>query len=318
MNIKLSPHQKIFLPSLEDKLKLAVRDGNHELAITLTDKIQSLFAADRSHYRLLRAKLWCFEASLNANSLSYAETGLLGVRGLASIPSKIYVEASALLTVCCLRKKKIESAKEVIDDVLGKLKCIKSDRNRRSLHKRFKERVEDECLLSGLIDNKANLLNVGAVHSVAVKLLEEGSSETALFEFLGKSVPQTSPALLKSIRDYSSSRVSSSDQKLLYPPGREEQPAHIGRKTFSIIGRVVWKGLCHPEGRIYKIWSAKVPEVYGESYFAASIVTAMKEWQIGSSLFAGGVVAIVMKYSASEFCRLAKPKSLICETEDGV
>jgi hypothetical protein len=316
MNTKLSPHQKSILPILEAALRSAVDDSDHERAIIEANKIQSLFKDDRSHYRLLRAKLLCFEASLDANSLSYAEAGLLGVKRLSTCPSKIYVEASALLTVCFLRKKKNDEAKKTISEVLGKLNCIKSDLRRNQLQKRFKDRVEAECILSGLIDNKAGVLNIEAVHDRAVDLLQSGSSDTALFEFLAQATPPGGKALLRNIQDHSRVQMNTSDQKLLYPPTRDEAPSKEGKKVFSIIGRVFWKALCHPNGRIHKLWAAKMPEIYEKGYFAAAIVTALKEWQIGSSLFASGVVAIAMKQSAGEFCRLTKPKGLIIDLGD--
>ena len=43
---------------------------------SVTADIQGLFGSDLSHHRLLRAKLWCFEAALLANRVEYATVGM--------------------------------------------------------------------------------------------------------------------------------------------------------------------------------------------------------------------------------------------------
>jgi hypothetical protein len=42
----------------------------------------------------------------------------------------------------------------------------------------------------------------------------------------------------------------------------------------------------------------------------------MAHWRIGIPLLASGVVALAMKYSAQEFCKLATPKSLMIDPKD--
>jgi hypothetical protein len=116
--IKLSEAHLLTLRPLEAELKRAVAAGDPDAAIEAAAKIQSLLDFDRSHHRLLRAKLWAFEACVDANRLSYAERGLIGVRKRASTTTRLTLEAGALLAVVLLRQKKTAEAKKLIRDVI--------------------------------------------------------------------------------------------------------------------------------------------------------------------------------------------------------
>lgn len=66
--IKLTPEQLSALRPLEAELRTVVRSGLPERAIEIATQIQALFPNDRQHHRLLRAKLWAFEACLGAKN----------------------------------------------------------------------------------------------------------------------------------------------------------------------------------------------------------------------------------------------------------
>jgi hypothetical protein len=59
-----------------------------------------------------------------------------------------------------------------------------------------------------------------------------------------------------------------------------------------------------------------VPEVFNDGYFAAAVVTALSDLRIGIPLIASGLAALAMKYTAEEFCALAKPKGLMISRDD--
>lgn len=80
---KLSQAQLTAIRPLEERLRRAVADAEPEAAIEAATRIQALFPNDRRHHRLLRAKLWAYEACIDANRLTYAESGLIGVKKLA-------------------------------------------------------------------------------------------------------------------------------------------------------------------------------------------------------------------------------------------
>lgn len=313
MNTKLSPHQKTRLLPLEAELQDHVKQGEAKKAVEVAGRIQSLFGDDRSHYRLLRAKLWCFEAAVDANDLSYAEAGLTGIRSKAPPSSRIYLEASTLLAVCFLRKKKITEAKTTIRDAVGSLKNITSASKRRQFQKRLIERVEQECILSEFIGSNEEL-DEETVQTKAIELVK--SPEDQLFEFLGRTLPAGGLSRLADVRNYSILQLPEPDRKALPPPREAEKPSELGKKAFAIVGRIAWKALCQPHTPIYKLWSQRLPDVYEKGYFAAAIIAALKEWQIGASLFASGIVALAMKHSARDFCEWTKPKGLMIDRKD--
>lgn len=86
--------------------------------------------------------------------------------------------------------------------------------------------------------------------------------------------------------------------------------------TFALLRRIAWKTFCKPNSPIYKLWSQKLPKVFNEGYFAAAVVAAMSSFRIGVPLLASGLAALAMKYTAEEFCELAKPKGLMISRDD--
>ena len=159
--VKLSNAHLNLLRPLEVELKQAVAAAEPDTAIEVAAKIQALFDFDRTHHRLLRAKLLAFEACVDANRLSYAERGLIGVRNLAGVTTRLSLEAGALLAVVLLREKKVSEAKKLIRDVIENINIIiininininiTSERTRHQFQKRLISRIEEECILAGLI-----------------------------------------------------------------------------------------------------------------------------------------------------------------------
>lgn len=312
---KLTKEQLKALRPLEGKLKAAVRSASTETAVEIAGQIQSLFPNDRKHHRLLRAKLWAFEACLDANRLNYAESGFVGIRKLSGNTTRLYLESSSLLAVCYLRNKKVTEAKRLIREVVGKLNNISSDRTRRQFQKRLIERIEEECILTELIGSKESEMNLEEIQEKAVLLIQR-NSDNEIYKLIGNSVPSSGIHLLNDVRTYALNQLPPPDRKRLPPPESAEQPQKIGKSAFSLLRRVAWKTLCNPDSSIYKLWSKRVPKVFNEGYFSAAVVATMGDFRIGIPLLASGVSALVMKYSAEEFCELSKPKGLMIDRSE--
>ena len=62
-------------------------------------------------------------------------------------------------------------------------------------------------------------------------------------------------------------------------------------------------------------WSKRLPNIFDQVYFTASVVTAFSHWKIGMPLLVR-VVALIMKSTAQEFCDWAEPKGLIIDLKD--
>lgn len=312
---KLSEEQLKALRPLEDELQRAVAAAEPEVAIEAAMRIQTLFGADRSHFRLLRAKLWAYEACLDANRLHYAETGLIGVRRLAGSSTRLSLEAGALLAVTLLRQKKSDEAKKIIRDVISNINNISSDRTRHQFQKRFIERIEEECILTELIGSGDAILDPKEIESKAILLVQRNTDDEIL-RLIGNSVPSAGILLLSDVRKFSINQLPPPDRKLLPPPEKAAEPKAIGRTTFSLLRRIAWKTFCKPNSPIYKLWSKQVPKVFNEGYFTAAVLTALGDFRIGVPLLASGLSALAMKYTAEEFCEMAKPKSMMISRRD--
>lgn len=307
---KLTKSQLSALQKLEPELRKAVSMAEPELAIEIAGKIQEHFANDRTHHRLLRAKLWAYEASVDANRLTYAESGLIGIRKLTSETTRLHLEASALLSICLLREKKLTESKKIIREVISNINNIISAKTRHQFQKRFIERIEEECILTELIGTEEGPLDVQEVESKAILLLQR-SNDDEIFKLIGNSVPVASIQLLGDVRTYSIQQLLAPDRKLLPPPEKAQEPKNIGKTTFALLRRIAWKTFCKPSSPLFKLWSKKIPKVFNEGYFSAAVMSTFSDFKIGAPLVASGLLALVMKYSAEEFCELSKPKSLM-------
>ncbi len=312
---KLTPQQLKMLRPLERELISAVRDGTPERAIEVAAKIQNIFPKQRSHHRLLRAKLWAFESCLDANRLQYAQTGFIGIRKLANSDTRLYLEASSLLAICYLRNKKTATAKKIIREVVAKINNIKSDRTRRKFQKRLVERIEEECILTELVGTEETPLDVKEIEAKAI-LLVQRSSDDEIYKLMGNSVPTKSIALLRDVRAYSIQQLPVPDRKLLPSPETTEKSRKIGKLAYTVLTRVAWKTLCASDSPVYKLWSKQAPKVFNEGYFSAAIVTCLSSYRIGIPLIASGLAALAMKYSAETFCEMAKPKGIMISHDD--
>lgn len=245
------------LRPLEEALKKAVAQQEPEVAIEVATKIQRFFTNDRSHHRLLRAKLWTYEACVDANRLAYAETGLIGVRKLSSSNTRLYLEASALLAITQLRQKKISEAKKLIREVIANINNITSDKTRHQFQRRFIERIEEECIFAELIGSGDGPLDVKEVEAKAIFLIQRNSDDE-IYKLIGNSVPTPSLILLSDVRNYSILQLPAPDRKLLPAPEKAQEPKNIGRTTFALLRRIAWKTFCKADSPIYEECSVRL------------------------------------------------------------
>lgn len=303
------------LRPMERDLQKAVSQAEPERAIEIATNIQALFGHDRTHHRLLKAKLWAYEACIDGNRLNYAESGLIGIRRIAGRTTRLHLEASALLAISLLRQKKLSDAKKVIREVIANINNIASGRTRHQFQRRFIERIEEECILAEMIGVDDGALKPDEIESKAI-LLVQHNSDDEIYKLIGNSVPTAGIRLLNDVRTYSLNLLPPPDRKLLPAPAKAEEPKNIGRTTFALLRRIAWKTFCKPSSPIYKLWSQRIPKVFNDGYFSAAVIATLSEYRIGLPLIASGIAALAMKYSAEEFCELAKPKGLMSARND--
>ncbi|MCI5195405.1 MAG: hypothetical protein D3919_04090 [Candidatus Electrothrix sp. AW5] len=305
MSKKLPEDTLVKLRELEPKLIAASKYGKFAESKSLMTEIQRLFLSDRDHHRLLQAKNWYFQAALEDNQIDYAKRGFESIRIRANSNTRIYLEATTLLGICFLRKREIEKAKEYIRETILNINNIKSDNRRTQLQKRIIERIEFECILGQLQEQSPQAMKPAEIQRKAIELLNS-KSDQEIFGMIGNSLPQSSLELTHHIKDYSVKLLPVGDQKLLAPP-KTLSIIEFGRKVVETVKRAGWRAICDEKSELYHLWQKQVPEFFNKGYFASAIAVTCAKFSIGASVLAIGVTAILMKYTATEFCSKYKP-----------
>lgn len=312
---KLGPRKLKEVRELEAQLQVAMETSDADGAIQIATQLQTVFGANRKHHRLLRTKLFAFEACLDANRVSYAERGFIGIRQLSNPTTRIYLEASSLLAICLLRDKKIPESKKLLEEVISKINNIASDRSRHQFQQKLVQRIEEECILTELIGTSTAQLDLNEIETETATIFKTLSNEKIL-RLIGNQIPAAGINLLNEVRDFSLKQLPPPDRRLLPPPESMVDPEVIGRTTFALMRRIAWKTFCKPSSPIYKLWAGRIPKVFNEGYFSAAVVSTFADFKIGLPLLASGIAALVMKYSAEEFCSMAKPIGLMIDRKN--
>lgn len=297
------------LRPLEFRIANAAQTGCVSEAENTMKEIQMLLSSYGNHHRLLVCRLWYFETLLGANNAAVAESGFQGIIQKAGKNTRVHVEASFLLAVSLLRQKKTFAAKSLFKLVLGELNKIQSPDTRQLFQKRMIERMEEEAVLSQLIDFDDGILNKDSIHTDSIRLVQQ--SEDEIMNILGRSIPYAAFQSLQEVRQDALLQLSLPDRKLLPSTGQASQEGYVGRRAFSALKRITWKTVCASDSAIFKLWSVKSPKVFDQGYFAAAVYSTFQGWRIGTPLLAAGVVAVVMRYTAQEFCALARPEQMM-------
>lgn len=314
MTTKLHKYVLEQLRILEPKLKLAAKYGKFTEADKITKEIHKLFPDDRNHHRLLQAKNWYFQAALEDNQISYATRGFESVRIRANKNTRTYLEATVLLGVCHLRNSNLKEAKYYIRESILKINNIKSDERRNQLQKRIINRIEFECILGQIKVKDGEFLDPKELHEKAVKVLQN-KSDQEIFNMVGANLPQGALQLTQEIKDYSVKLLPLGDQKLLAPPPSMSS-VQFGKKVIETVKRVGWRSVCDPESEIYNLWKNQVPDIFNKGYFASAVAASCAKFSIGLPILAIGVVAILMKYSATEFCESFNPQDIMIDRKE--
>lgn len=310
----LTDHQKRTLKVEEPKLRSACKAGDVPTAEHIIKVIQSSFIDDRSHFRLLRAKNWYYEAILDSGRNHDARLGFEAIRKRAKIGTRVYLEATTFYGICLLREGHIEKAKEIIKYVVSHISTIRSDERRRQYEKRLIRRIEDECILSQLIGVNQGELIASEVHLKSIEAVKK--TEDEILEMIGEALPEPTQQVLNGVTDYSIKLLPREDQKYLEGPTEKMPLKKLGKKALVALKRIGWKTFCDESSEVFKMWSKRIPKVFNEGYFASSIVTSLASWRIGIPQLAVGLAATAMKYSCHEFCESFRPEGLMIPTNE--
>ena len=264
--------------------------------------------------RWMKNTNWLAECAIEAGDLSLAKQRLEGVTSIVNSNTRIFLEANALLSICLLRKKDIEQAKKYIKITIESINNVKSDKRRRQFQKRFINRIEEECILSGLIESGKADLNVDAVQEKAVKLL--ALDKNSLILQLASNLPEKSIFLLENVRNESIMLLPPRDQKFLPPPKTLKIPKEVATRANAALKRVTWRAVCDPNDEIYQAWSSGLSVVYDKKWITAAIIGACKSWKITTSMIVTTMVALAFKMGVKVFCDVFFPESIMISLKD--
>lgn len=309
---RLTILQKTRLARLEPDLRHCVLVGDFEQAKRNIAKIQNLLRRTGHITRLLQDKNWFYEAALEAGKVNFAISGFEGTRNIASKRTRLYLEASALLAVCYLRKGDVKQAKIYISEAIGCINNIRSSRRRRQFHSVFITRIHDETLLLGLKNKGHSALKIDNIHKQAIHLLTT-KTEDEILDSMVDMLPGESISLLKSVDSSSRKLIFEPDRKYLPAPVNDKKRRELRDKVNSALKRVVWKALCSPDSELYKAWSKSLAVVHDEKWIAAAVVTSFRSWHIGIGMLAASVTALAVRFGVDFFCEYFKPESLMID-----
>jgi hypothetical protein len=311
----LSEDQRKQLALFEPQLRACVRSADLKRAKIITAKIQTLLRPTGHETRILQAKNWLYETAMEANSITFAKMGFEGTIQKSNSRTRLNLEATSLLAICYLREENLNRARDLIARAVENINNIKSDERREQFHKRLIDRLEEESILVGLIDDSAAPLKLKEVDQQAVKLVMT-KSENQIYLEMGRAVPQSSIDLLTAVRDTYTLKLPVPDRKMLPPPITEDNKEALGKRASSALKRVAWRAVCSPKSDIYKAWSQGLSVVYDKKYIAGAIVASFNSVNISAVMIAASATALAVKFGAEVFCETFSPNSMMIDKKD--
>jgi hypothetical protein len=309
---KLTNDQKRHLKNLEPVLRSAARRGDFETAKRVATEIQAVLRPTGHETRLMQAKNWLFEAALEAGKTSIAVAGFMGVRNKSSATTRVFLEATALLAICHLRRGDFESAEPFMADAIRREYNIASAQRRAQFRRRMIDRFEAEWVVATLrAAGRFEAMDPSAVQDEAGRMVRTKGDDEIL-EQVGRSVTPEIVERIFRVYDFARNQVPPVEQKYL-PSGQERRrQKEVGRTLTEAVKKVVWRSLCDPSSDIYKLWYASGFEaVINKKVIGTAVVMALGGIGVGWFVLAASVSAMIFKMGIEVFCEVAKPKSLM-------
>lgn len=308
---KLTDKQKERLQALEPKLMEAIAERNFGVAKSLVVDLQNLLRPTGHITRLIQSKNRLYELALELNNIDFAIRGLIGNRQLVSNNTRLYLEASALLAICYLRKELIEKAKPLISEVLNNDTVIKSERTRKKFRREIINRFNEETALYSLKNKDKKHFTEEELEEEIVKLVTQ-KTESEIYLVIGKSVPQYTKHLLFQVHQFSTKQLPSAERLALPSPEQQVKDEQVGKTVFQSVKRVIYSSLCDPKSEIYKVWyNNGMAIVLSKNYIRTAVVMYLANLGIGFKLITASVIALIMKFGLEVYCEKYKPADLM-------
>ncbi|WP_036158719.1 hypothetical protein [Maribacter forsetii] len=308
---KLTDKQKDRLRILEPKLKIAIADRDFETAKRLVVDLQTVLRKTGHLTRLLQSKNRLYELALELDELEFAIRGLEGNRKLVSDRTRLYLEATALLAICYLRKEEIEKAKPLIKEVLHNDSVIKSERTRSKFRKEIIDRFNEETALYSLKNKEEEQFTEEELEKEIVKLVTR-KTESEIYLSLGRSVPQHTKYLLFQVHEFSTKQLPSAERLALPSPEEKIKDKEVGKTVFQSVKRVLYNSLCDPKSEIYQVWFKNgMGMVLSKNYIRSAVIACLASLGIGIKMISATIIALIMKFGLEVYCEKYKPADLM-------
>jgi len=307
----LTNEQKRQLKLLEPSLKLASAGRDFEECKRLTAIIQNLLRPTGHETRLMQSKNWLYETAMEVGKIEYAIRGFVGVRQKTSKATRLYLEATALLAICYLRKSDLDRARPFMIEALRCEKNIKSAHKRSDFKVRVAKRFDEEALLSSIASKVTEDLDVDRIQKDAANLIQT-KHEDEILEMLGANIPEGALDFIEGV-NAESKNLLTYDEKLRLPsPATFQQKKKLGKGVLSAFQSVIWQSLCDRNSEVYKMWFTNgLQGVLNGKYLTTAIVGALAGLKICVYAIAVFLTSLLIKIGIETFCNVYQPNNLM-------
>jgi hypothetical protein len=307
----LSEKQKKQLSKLEPELRCASARRDFHACEQITASIQQLLRPTGHETRLMQSKNWLFETAMEVGKLDYAIRGFIGVRQKVSKTTRLYLEATALLAICYLRKRDLDGARPYMIAALRCEKNIRSENKRSEFKVNLAKRFDEEALLVSLSSDEEFSLDIDEIQNDAANLIRS-KHEDEILEMLGSNVPDTAMDFIQKVNSESQNLLTYEEKLKLPSPTSFYQKKKLGKGVLSAFQTVIWQSLCDKNSDVYKMWFTNgLQAVLDKKYLTGAIVSTLVGLKIGVYAIAVYLTSLLVKIGIETFCHVYESRNLM-------
>lgn len=306
----LTEVQKTRLAVLEPALREAVYTADYRGAKEIAADIQTLLRATGHETRLMRSKVWLFEAALNAGETLTAEAGFRGICAKTAETTKVHLEAKAFLVVCLLRQKRLKEAEPLIAKVLQG-KSIKDSARRKRFIESITTRYQLESYLTAVDGYGHETLDHHAIDAAAIEAVRT-KTEDELYAEIAAALPKEVIEFVFRVDQATRQQLTMKEVLYLPSPAQLKKRVEQGRSFFASLKLVIWKSLCDPKSEIYKAWYTNgMAHVLSKKYYSIVVTAVLFDLGFTAKAVAIPVTALLMKLGIEVYCERYKPGEIL-------
>lgn len=308
---KLTDKQKERLKILEPKFLKSINDKDLIISKELAFDIQNVLRPTGHITKLITIKNRLYELAIELNELDFAIDGFnSGLKHIAK-NTRVYLETSALLAICYLRKEDLENAKPLIKEVLTNDNIIKSERTRKIFKKEMIERFDEEIALYSLKNKNIEHFTDDELENEISRIIST-LNEDEIYNSLGKSVPQHTKYLLFQVHEFSTKQLPSAERLSLPSPEDKIKDNEVGKTIFNSVKRVIYNSICDKESEIYKAWYENgMKLILSKGYIKSIVITSLVNIGIGLKMLTASIISLIIRFGLDVYCEHYKPTDLM-------